>query len=90
MESVSTFSASWGTFLGVCQSFLTQLENRREYPNVNFCEYAVDRLELWISTISHLIEYLSTEVDGTIASTFIMECIANFTDLLHYMRYANN
>ncbi len=83
MESVTIFAANWRSFLGAFQSFLSQLENTREYPSADFCEYAVDRLELWMSTISHLIEHLSSEVED---GTFVAECIAHFTDLLRHLR----
>ena len=54
-------------FFGALQSFLSQLENTEH-------EYAVDRLELWISTSSQLVEHLDTDEFTT---DFIEECIAN-------------
>ena len=46
-------------FFGALQSLLSQLENT-EHPNPHFCEYAVDRLELWIYTVFQLVEHLYT------------------------------
>ena len=60
-SDVASFAESWMTLFGALQSLLTQLENT-EHPNSHFCEYAVcERLELWISTVSQLVEHLDTD-----------------------------
>ena len=81
-SAVTSFAESWMRFFGALQSFLSQLENT-EHPNSHFCEYAVDRLELWISTVSQLVEHLDTDEFTT---DFIEECIANLGVLLRHMR----
>ena len=69
-SAVTSFAGNWIRFFGALQSFLSQLENT-EHPN---SQYAVDRLELWTSTVSQLVEHLDTDEFTT---DFIEECIAS-------------
>lgn len=80
-KKMADFEESWRRFFDALRTFLRQLEHTREHPNREYCEYAVDRLELWNSTISGLIAHLN----GLSASQFLMRCVSDLDDLLQNM-----
>ena len=61
-RNMEAFWENWERFFGELSSFLGTAK-RAEYPSKDYCEYVVQRLELWIVSVSHLLHHIQSAQD---------------------------
>ena len=78
----------WERFFDELGSFITDLNRQAEFANESYCEYAVDRLEICIHSLTSLIDHLRTspprvtERQASVAAQYSVQ----LTELLQCLR----
>ena len=77
MDATSTFTNDWGAFFTEISSFLSRVKRQRGFANEQFCEYAVERLEMLIVSVSSLTSRLGANLPSSEASSrlLFLKCV---------------
>ncbi len=82
MSESASFLESWSRFFGELQSWLRSVDHTTHYPGTDFGEYVVNKLEMWINSVSRLVHHLENEAICPV----IEENCARMNKLLNHLR----
>jgi len=81
MADSSSFLENWTRLFSGLQSFLEGAQSS-QYPTYHYCEYVLDRTEMFITSISQLV----THFNSSHANDVVQQYVGHLNELLHHLR----